>query len=95
MQRLERRQSLQEGTMKVRGTNGSLRVWRAVLTGLCASAVAFAALSSPAAFAAGKGPRHIGHGSLPVKGSIPAKFPKLPTGPHPSEAKSKVTPKPL
>ncbi|MFA8324464.1 hypothetical protein [Burkholderia ubonensis] len=74
--------------MKVRGTNGSLRVWRAVLTGLCASAVAFAALGTTASFAAGKGPRHVGHGSLPSKGSIPAKFPTLPTGPHPSEAKN-------
>ncbi|AOJ67301.1 hypothetical protein WJ32_31775 [Burkholderia ubonensis] len=63
-------------------------MWRAVLTGLCASAVAFAALGTSASLAAGKGPRHVGHGSLPSKGSIPAKFPTLPTGPHPSEAKN-------
>ncbi|MGU7770107.1 hypothetical protein ACV229_07975 [Burkholderia sp. MR1-5-21] len=87
LQRIEQRQSFQEDTMKVRGTNGSLRVWGALLTGLCAGAVAVAALGSPAAFAGGK-PRHVGHGSLPVKGSIAARFPTLLTGPHPSEAKN-------
>ncbi|MBN3788420.1 hypothetical protein G3N94_16165 [Burkholderia sp. Ac-20353] len=71
-------------------------MWRALLTGLCAGAVAVATLGSPAAIAAGK-PRHVGHGSLPVKGSIAAKFPTLPTGPHPSEvnSKQKIKPNPL
>lgn len=83
--------------MKVRRTNESPSVWRALLTGLCAGAVAAAALGSPAAFAAGKSQRHVGHGSLPVKGSIAAKFPSLPTGPHPSEvnSKQKIKPNPL
>lgn len=72
--------------MKVRGTNGSLRIGRAVLTGLCAGAVALAALGSQAAFAGPK--RHTAHHSLPSKGNIPAKFQTLPTGPHPSEAKN-------
>ncbi|CAN0624619.1 conserved exported protein of unknown function [Burkholderia multivorans] len=75
--------------MKARRTNGSLRVWSATLTCLCAGCVAVAAMDSPAAFAAGK-PRPVTHGvsTLPSKGSISAKLPTLPTGPHPSEAKS-------
>ncbi|RQR61237.1 hypothetical protein DIE19_14225 [Burkholderia sp. Bp9126] len=57
-----------------------------MLTGLCAAIVAVAALGSQAAFAGPK--RQSGHGSLPSKGNIPAKFETLPTGPHPSEAKN-------
>jgi hypothetical protein len=88
LQRIEQRQPRQEETMKARGTNGALCVRSAALTCLCAGFVAIAALDSPAAFAAGK--REVGHGvsSLPSKGNIPARFPTLPTGPHPSEAKS-------
>ena len=75
--------------MKARRTNGSLRVWGATLTCLCAGCVAVAAIGSPAAFAAGK-TRTAGHeaSTLPNKGNISAKLPTLPTGPHPSEAKS-------
>ncbi|MGU7783599.1 hypothetical protein [Burkholderia sp. PU8-34] len=93
MQRIEQRQSFQEDIMKVRGTNRPLRVWGATLTCLCAGCVAFAALGSPAAFAAGK-PRPVAHGAntLPskgnMKGNMLATLPTLPTGPHPSEAKS-------
>ncbi|WP_063709341.1 hypothetical protein [Burkholderia stagnalis] len=72
--------------MKVRGTHGSLRVGSAVLTGLCAAIVTVAAIGSQAAFAGPK--HHTGHGSLPSKGNIPAKFQTLPTGPHPSETKN-------
>ncbi|WP_230949388.1 hypothetical protein [Burkholderia stagnalis] len=81
--------------MKVRGTHGSLRVWSAVLTGLCAAVVTVAALGSQAAFAGPK--RQTGHGSLPSKGNIPAKFDTLPSGPHPSEAKNagKIKPQQL
>ncbi|MGZ2746413.1 hypothetical protein [Burkholderia stagnalis] len=86
MQRVEQRVSFQEKAMKVRGTHGSLRVWSAMLTGLCAGIVAVAALGSQAAFAGPK--HHTGHGSLPSKGNIPAKFQTLPTGPHPSETKN-------
>ncbi|KDB09741.1 hypothetical protein LIG30_0061 [Burkholderia sp. lig30] len=75
--------------MKTRGTNGSLRVWSATLTCLCAGCVAVAAIGSPAAFAAGK-TRPAGHNAstLPYKGNVPSKLPTLPSGPHPSEAKS-------
>lgn len=72
--------------MKTRSKNGSLRLWRAALTCLCAGLVVDAALDSPTADAARKG--RPGHDSLPSKGNIAAKFPTLPTGPHPSEAKS-------
>lgn len=75
--------------MKTRSANGALRVWRAALICVCAGCVALAALDSPAAFAAGK--RQVGHAALPSNGNIPAKLPTLPTGPHPSEADSKVT----
>ncbi len=75
--------------MKARRTHGSLRVWSATLTCLCAGCVAVAAIGSPAAFAAGK-KRPAGNdaSTLPYKGNIPAKLPTPPTGPHPSEAKS-------
>ncbi|CAN0628083.1 conserved exported protein of unknown function [Burkholderia multivorans] len=75
--------------MKTGRTNGSLRVWSAALTCLCAGCVAVAAIGSPAAFAAGK-KRQAGHevSTLPYKGNISAKLPTPPTGPHPSEAKS-------
>jgi len=86
LQRVEQRESFQEEAMKVRGTHGSLRVWSAVLTGLCAAVVTVAALGSQAAFAGPK--RQTGHGSLPSKGNIPAKFETLPSGPHPSEVKN-------